>query len=238
MNNKFLIIPFLIIGLVSCNPEETKENIDNNEHLKDVSSLQIDNIKAILNQFDYKTSLSKVGDTIKIDLFVDSEDYHSPYFVKLVKELMVVAISKEIKVDDKIVITEVLSNGVRNKTPDLINFKTVQELAAFNSRYKTTFDFKKYIYKNIRKDKLMKFNAIIADLLIDRPNAPLKEKDFILAIMNYADDCMGLRKDDFYTKLLKAIKEVASDKTLWPDFNPQDIDYFLEYCNKSTSKKV
>ena len=156
----------------------------------------------------------------------------------MLKELIVVAIASDVNPNDKIIISEILPNGVKNKTPDIINYKMVKDIVAFNNQYQTTFNFKKYIYKNIRREKLMKFNAIIADLLIDRPDAPLKEKDFILAIMNYADDCMGLRKDLFYTKLLKAIKEMASDKELWPDFNPQDIDYFLEYCNKSDSKKI
>lgn len=235
---KYILFLSVVLLCVSCDTRmENKQDVQS-MNFDEVNSEKIKKIQIALSKFDYKTNVYSSFDTLKIDVFVESEDYFSPYFMKLTKELMLVSIFDVISQTDKIMVTEVLSNGVRNKTPDIVDYKIVKELVDYNSQYNTTYDFKKYIFKNIRREKLMRLNAIIDELLIDRPSVPLKEKDFILVVMNYADDCMGLRKDEFYTKLLKAIKEVASDKSIWSDFNSQDIDYFLNYCNKNNSKEV
>ena len=232
---KILIIAFAM--LVSCNnndkPKESKETSNRQNH----DSIDIAKINMDLKDIAHKTAIKFYDDTLSIDLFIEPEDFnYSKYYTDLIIELIVCDISKDITPRHKIKITRCYEKGIREK-PELISNDMIYKILSIN-KIKTYYDFKKYLVKNVRGEKLMKFNSIIDNLIKNRKSKKpvnVKDNDFIQAVLSYATYyCIPEEKDDFYRKLLEAIKDVAKDKELWPDFDPNDVDYFLDYCDNST----
>jgi hypothetical protein len=118
----------------------------------------------------------------------------------------------------------------------------ILKIVAIN-KVKTYYDFKKYLVLNVKGEKLSNLNFIIDDILKNKDNKKYKNavkgNDYIQLIMSYATDyCLSKQKNEFYRKLLIAVKEVAGNKKVWPNFNSEDIDYFLNYCGSQNDKAI
>ncbi len=237
MKNRLIILSTCIAFFTFCetkSSENEKVKLNTNTS-KETTVINIDfkqtdeNLNNILG---HKTFTKLSNDTLCIDLFVNNDDYVSENYLRILFELVACSVSKNVKKNQVIKITECLENGRRNETPEIIDNAMLEKILSVNN-VKIYYDFKKYIVNNIKGEKIGKFNMIIEHLIKNRkskrPN-PLKENDFVQAVMSYATYyCLATEKDDFYIKLLLAIKETAQDKELWSDFNPADIDYFLNY---------
>jgi hypothetical protein len=233
MNNSFFIFIFCFF-LLSCN-EVQKDDAISNKGISMVrkNSLNLDSLDSHLSDLNHNIVSSISNDTLRITVSLTKDDYVSDHYLDILKELVICNISKDISPSQNLVIVESIGNDPRDKFPFFITNEMKKNVLLVNT-YKIHTDFKKYIVKNINGTKLGKLNMIIEHLINTKkisPDRAFNVYDFVLAVKGYAAYyCLPKEKNEFYKKLLIEIKKTASDKELWPDFNPNDIDYFLQYC--------
>ncbi|MFN7910832.1 MAG: hypothetical protein ACK5QC_03345 [Bacteroidota bacterium] len=230
---------FCSLMIVSCNDNKpvSENKLEIGEKPFNDSLNTNRTIDQALNNISHKTKSKWVGDTLQINLLVDKDDYISEHYIEVLTEVIVCDVSEILKPNCKIKLIECTEFESKNTNVEIINNEMIQKILSVN-KVKIYYDFKKYIVNNIKGEKLVKLNLIIEKLIKDRKSVesnPLSKNDFIIATMEYATKyCLPSNKNDFYRKLLLAIKEISIDKELWPDFNPKDVDYFLDYCNTNT----
>lgn len=218
----------ILILLLGCTNHETEKN----------NEIQRQNITETTRKFDYPCTLSIISDTLMFELSFDSTNYYSPLYVPNALDLLVKNISKDMKQNNTLkLITR--SNQAKYNRVYLYNYNDVKNIdSVFNDSNVLTV-FKRYIYKNIRQEKLLRFNLIVNHLLENMNNSEVKTMDYIDVVLKYSKECENPKLGDFYTNLLIEVRNFAlSDSEWWPDFNPQDVDYFLNYCNRNNSKII
>ena len=103
-------------------------------------------------------------------------------------------------------------------------FSFVIDLYTKNKMYR---DFNHYIFKNFDGEKLSSFSMYLK-VLKKGVDARVSD-DYIQVLYGYIDERQGNIQGTFNTEVLKTLKKVIIDGKEWPDFNPADVDYFLNY---------
>ncbi len=237
MKLKPIYLSLFLFFFANCGNEINEQDTasESKTDRRDLPTVDINKINESLTNIGHKTVCAFRNDTLSIDLYLTEEDFSSKYYPDVLIELIICNISNHVYPNHKVKIVRCFENGTRN-SPEFLDYTLMAKIAAVN-KVRIYYDFKKYLVLNVKGDKISKLNFIIENLIKNRKSKNpinVKDNDFIQAALSYATYyCIPEKKDDFYKKLLEAIKEVAQDKEVWPNFNPQDIDYFLDYCDNS-----
>jgi hypothetical protein len=226
--NKYIYAYSMLLLLVACTDNKTEK----------ISETQIHSIDKTIEKFDYPCKLSVLADTFIVKITFDSTNYYSSLYVPNALDLLIKNISKDLKQNNKLKLITISNqskyNAVYNYTYNEVKYID----SVFNDNSTITV-FKKYIYKNIKQEELLRFNLIVNNILENMENSQVKTADYIDVVLKYSKECENPRLGNFYTNLLIETRKFAlSDLEWWPDFNPQDVDYFLDYCNRNDSKKI
>lgn len=209
-----------------------------NTKTKDIDEEQITNINKIIEKFDYPSKLSVLADTFIIDLTFDSTNYYSSLYVPNSLDLLIKSISKTLKQNNKLKLITHSNQSKYNAVYDY-SYSDVKHIDSVFNDNSTIVAFKTYIYKNIKQEELLRFNLIVNNILENMESPKVKTADYIDVILKYSKECENPTLGNFYTNLLTETRKFAlSDLEWWPDFNTQDVDFFLDYCNKNDSKKI
>jgi hypothetical protein len=104
---------------------------------------------------------------------------------------------------------------------------------------KTLYDFKNYIVKHIKTDKIYKFDGVIRGMYLmngDGKTVPDNYEDYFKIIEQYSLECQGLLKGNYYREFLYRIRILAYDPEYFNDFDVNDVNYFLYYNNEYYKK--
>ncbi len=232
-HTQYIFLLFVLV--VSCSDSHNNTVIQNNiVSTKTDNNLKVKEIDTILSRNYYLSKVLIKDSILTIKMETPFEDFYSPDRVPILREFSIIQIKDYLNDIRGIVFINYLK--VDSTKDDKVYFerKEFLELITFNTSNKRIFDFKMYILNNIDHNKTSKFNGFL-DALNKIDNETIIVKDYITLILKFENECE--KKENKYKEILIKLKSmILENKDLWQDYDPQDIDYFLDYCNTSKSK--
>lgn len=234
-HTQYIFLLFVLVA--SCSDSHNNTVIQNDTVATQTdNNLNIKEIETILSR-NYYLSMVLIKDSIlTIKMETPFEDFYSPDRVPILREFSIIQIKNYLNDIKGIVFINYLKADSTKDDKVYFERKEFLELIIFNTSNKRIFDFKTYILNNLDHNKTSKFNGFL-DALNKIDKETMIAKDYITLILKFEKECEN--KENRYKEILITLKSmILENKDLWPDFNSQDIDYFLDYCNRSKSKKI
>ena len=209
---------------VSCTETVVKEiNSPKETAAIDTISKRINDNLFPISNFLHKGSLFKIELTLPI-----SEIYYENK-LNIIREEVILLISEQTNSIDSVFINFKVSGS---NSPDeflvLYDKKLIDKVVDFNSKNKMYRDFNQFILKNIDGNELAQLSVYLKVLKTVDPKI-VKTDDFIQLLYDYIDEFQKKPKATPNRDILIALKKLIIDGKEWKDFNPNDIDYFLNY---------
>jgi hypothetical protein len=226
INSMEKLLKIVVLSLIfwSCNSDTEKKVV----HSEDEAP--INNISKRINDslFHVNSFLYK-GNLLKIELKLPISEIYYENKVNIIREEVILLISEQSSNIDSVFINFKVNESHH---PDeflvLYDKKLIDKVVDFNSKNKMYRDFNKFILKNINGDELAQFSVYLKVLKTVDPKI-VKTDDFIQLLYDYIDEFKNKSNPTPNRDILIALKKLIIDGKEWKDFNPNDIDYFLNY---------
>jgi hypothetical protein len=228
---------FLSFVFFSCD-ENSKD-----EQAKDNVLSQIKVCDSILNKQYYPSKVFVSNDTVlNIEMELPELEFYSQTKMKIIREMALCSIISQLEGIKGVVFVNYNnkhkgeSKYYSKKYLPKSSLEWLQNLATEN---KTLFDFKSYIVKNIRGDKLYEFDGVVKGIYQLHSGQKITNddyEDYFEILEQYSLECQGKLEGNHYREFLQRIKFLASDPANFPDFDVNDVNYFLYYNNEYYKK--
>lgn len=234
----YIIKIFTLFILFSCDNKTNDTEVLTASHIIKIDS--------ILDKKFYPSKVAVFNDTVlNIEMELPELEFTSETKMKIIREMALYSI---IELTDRY--KGVIFTNYNNKHPydkryiskTYLPKESLTWLKNLPKENKTLLDFKTYVVTNIKGDKLYKFDGVVHGIYTLHSDGRKVDKtddnyeDYFEIIEQYSLECQGKIEGNHYREFLHRIKFLSSDTINFPDFDPNDVNYFLYYNNDHYKK--
>ncbi len=216
------IFLFLAFTLGNCTDSLNKKE-------KGVAKIQQE-IDSVLSLFICRTQSLLVDDKLYLNMYLPETDFYSRGKLQVIRELALVKTRVYLKEVNKVVFFQMADTKRMNFTPENSTYTEddFKDLIETISSKRLIYDFKFFLLRNFNGKELEELWNI-SGAIYRNENLNTTPPDFPALSMKMALEIMNGEKEGPYHQLMRKLRKWVVVKGLIQDFDPEKLDYFLEY---------
>lgn len=229
LNNKIKsLILLLSFFLVACTDEEATNTAKQAEDIKG----NIGAMQKIISDSLYPTNIVYTEDHLMINLKTPLPEMYYEKKMDVIRQRAIFLIHDKIQQIDTLWINFDIIE--LKKEPMIVYYDRlrIDKIIQVESNDKMHYNFESYIIKHLDGEKLHKFSIYLGTVKMANPELNISD-DYVQMLFLLIDENRGKLNDAHIRQILITLKNlIIADKQEWKDFNPEDINYFLNYKGK------